>query len=83
MGCRSIAGCRLVMDGRDGGVLLGLLVGIGLSLRRGEFGLDLIAALAMAGALALGEYLAGIIIALMYTGVRRWRRSLRGARGVR
>ena len=49
-------------------VLLSLLIGIGLSLRRGEFGLDLIAALAMAGALALGEQLAGIIIALMYTG---------------
>lgn len=47
-------------------VLLALVVGMGLSLRRGEFGLDLIAALAMAGALLLGEQLAGIIIALMF-----------------
>ena len=49
-------------------VLLTLIVDIGLSFRRGEFGLDLIAALAMAGALILGEQLAGAIIALMYTG---------------
>jgi heavy metal translocating P-type ATPase len=49
-------------------ICLSLLVGIGLSLRRGELGLDIIAALAMAGALALGEHLAGIIVALMYTG---------------
>lgn len=49
-------------------VLLVLLVDVALSLRRGEFGLDLIAALAMAGALALNEHLAGIIIALMFTG---------------
>jgi ATPase, P-type (transporting), HAD superfamily, subfamily IC/heavy metal translocating P-type ATPase len=49
-------------------VLLVLLVDVVLSLRRGEFGLDLIAALAMAGALALNEHLAGIIIALMFTG---------------
>lgn len=49
-------------------VLLVLVVGIGLSLRRGEFGLDLIAALAMTGALLLGEQLAGVIIALMFAG---------------
>jgi heavy metal translocating P-type ATPase len=35
---------------------------------RGEIGVDLIAVLAMAGALALGEYLAGAIIAVMLTG---------------
>jgi len=33
-----------------------------------EFGLDLIAALAMAGSLALGEHLAGVVIALMFAG---------------
>ncbi len=48
--------------------LLALAVDIVLALGRGEFGLDLIAALAMAGALALGEHLAGIIIAVMFTG---------------
>jgi len=38
------------------------------SLRRGEFGLDLIAALAMGTALLFGETLAGAIVALMFTG---------------
>jgi len=49
-------------------VLTVLLIDVALSLRRGEFGLDLIAALAMAGTLVLGEHLAGIIVALMFTG---------------
>lgn len=49
-------------------VLAVLIVDVLLSLSRGEFGLDLIAALAMAGALVLGENLAGIIVALMFTG---------------
>ncbi|HUE85725.1 MAG TPA: heavy metal translocating P-type ATPase [Vicinamibacterales bacterium] len=49
-------------------VLLAQLVDIGLHLRRGQFGLDLIAALAMAGALALGESLAGIIVGVMFSG---------------
>ncbi|CAA0087140.1 Silver exporting P-type ATPase [Starkeya nomas] len=51
-----------------GAVLAVLSVEIVGSLRRGEFGLDLIAALAMAGALAFGENLAGAIVALMFTG---------------
>ncbi|HEX4837072.1 MAG TPA: heavy metal translocating P-type ATPase [Solirubrobacteraceae bacterium] len=38
------------------------------SLRRGDIGVDVIALLAMAGALALGEYLAGAVIALMLAG---------------
>ncbi len=38
------------------------------SLKRGEFGLDLIAALAMGTALLFGENLAGGIVALMFTG---------------
>lgn len=38
------------------------------SLRRREFGLDLIAALAMGTALLFGENLAGAIVALMFTG---------------
>ncbi len=49
-------------------VLAVLLIDVLLSLSRGEFGLDLIAALAMAGTLVLGENLAGIIVALMFTG---------------
>ncbi len=38
------------------------------TLRRGETGLDLIAALAMGAALAFDEPLAGIVVALMYSG---------------
>jgi heavy metal translocating P-type ATPase len=49
-------------------VLLAQLVDIARNLRRGQFGLDLIAALAMAGALALGEHLAGIIVGVMFSG---------------
>ncbi len=49
-------------------ILASLVTEIGISLGRGEFGLDLIAALAMGGALFLGEYFAGIIIAMMFTG---------------
>jgi heavy metal translocating P-type ATPase len=49
-------------------VLAALLIDIARSLRRGEFGLDLVAALSMGGALALGELLAGAVIALMFAG---------------
>ena len=38
------------------------------SLLRGDLGVDLIALVAMAGALATGEYLAGAVIALMLSG---------------
>jgi heavy metal translocating P-type ATPase len=38
------------------------------ALRRGDLGVDLIALIAMAGALATGEYLAGAVIALMLSG---------------
>ncbi len=38
------------------------------SLARGDVGVDAIALVAMAGALALGEYLAGAVIALMLSG---------------
>lgn len=37
-------------------------------LRRGEMGVDVIALLAMAGSLLLGQYLAGAVIALMLSG---------------
>jgi heavy metal translocating P-type ATPase len=49
-------------------ILVSLLIEVAISLGRKEFGLDLIAALAMGGALVLGEYLTGSIVALMYTG---------------
>jgi len=49
-------------------VLLSLLVQIVTSLRRGDAGLDIIAALSMSAALAFGEPLAGNVVALMYAG---------------
>jgi cation transport ATPase len=49
-------------------VLLALLIEIVTSLRQGEVGLDIVAALSMAAALAVGETLAASIVALMYAG---------------
>ena len=49
-------------------VLVALLVQITVSMRRGEFGLDIVAALSMAGALVFGEHLAAAVVALMYAG---------------
>ena len=49
-------------------VLLVLLVEIVSSLRRGDVGLDIVAALSMLAALVFGEYLAAVIVALMYAG---------------
>src|SRR5690242_3765354 len=49
-------------------VLLVLAVEIVRSLWHGEFGLDVIAALAMAGCLAAGETLAACVVALMFAG---------------
>ncbi|PSC05308.1 heavy metal translocating P-type ATPase [Alsobacter soli] len=49
-------------------VLAGLVVSIVVSLWRGEFGLDIVAALSMTGALVLGETLAAAVVALMYAG---------------
>ena len=49
-------------------MLLALLVEIGRSLRRGDFGLDIVAALSMSAALIFGEELAAAIVALMYAG---------------
>ena len=45
-----------------------LVLSVVRDLRRGEPGVDLIALLAMGGSLALGEYLAGAVIALMMAG---------------
>ncbi|MGL5115111.1 MAG: heavy metal translocating P-type ATPase [Beijerinckiaceae bacterium] len=49
-------------------VLVALLVSIARSLSRGEFGLDIIAALSMSAALLANEAMAGVVVALMYTG---------------
>jgi len=49
-------------------VLTALCVEIVASLRRGNVGLDIVAALAMLAALALGETLAGLVVSLMYSG---------------
>ena len=49
-------------------LLVPLTISVGRSLIRGDVGVDAIALLAMAGALALGEYLAGAVIALMLAG---------------
>lgn len=49
-------------------VLTALLIEIVTSLRSGEVGLDIIAALSMTAALAIGEALAASIVALMYAG---------------
>lgn len=57
-----------IWSGVTAAVLAVLAINIVDALRRGEFGLDLIAALAMGGALAFGENLAGAIVALMFTG---------------
>ena len=49
-------------------VLVALLVEIVTSLRRGDVGLDIVAALSMTAALTVGENLAAAIVALMYAG---------------
>ena len=59
---------RWLFAAATGVVLLSLLRQIVASLTIGEIGLDIIAALAMGGALALGEWLAGAVVALMYAG---------------
>ncbi len=49
-------------------VLLVLVVDVVGSLRRGQFGLDIVAGLSMTAALLFGEFLAGSVVALMYAG---------------
>jgi heavy metal translocating P-type ATPase len=49
-------------------MLVPLTWSVARSLLHGDLGVDVIALLAMAGALALGEYLAGAVIALMLAG---------------
>lgn len=49
-------------------VLLALFVQIVISLRKGDVGLDIVAALSMSAALAFGEPLAANVVAMMYAG---------------
>lgn len=49
-------------------VLVALVVEILVSLRRGEVGLDIVAALSMTAAMIFGETLAAAVVALMYSG---------------
>ena len=49
-------------------VLVALIAEIVSSLRRGDVGLDIVAALSMTAALVFGEYLAAAVVALMYAG---------------
>ena len=64
-------------------VLLALLAEIVASLRRGNVGLDIVAALSMTAALIFGEELAAVVVALMYSGgqyLEEFRRASRTAR---
>jgi heavy metal translocating P-type ATPase len=61
-------GYRIVLVSCTSLVLLSLFAEIAGKLQQREFGLDLIAALAMAASLWFGEYLAGAIVGLMYSG---------------
>lgn len=67
-----LGGWPLVSDIGWGGAtlvaLLPLTISVARELRHGRTGVDLIALLAMAGALALQEFLAGAVIALMLSG---------------
>ncbi|MGB0058484.1 MAG: hypothetical protein WBQ20_17380 [Methyloceanibacter sp.] len=49
-------------------VVIALAVSITRDLLRGRMGVDVIAFLAMTAALALGQSLAGIVVAIMYAG---------------
>jgi heavy metal translocating P-type ATPase len=61
---------RAILGATTGAALVPLAIGVARSLRRGTPGVDVIALLAMSGALMLQEYLAGAVIALMFAGGR-------------
>ncbi|ORB70019.1 heavy metal translocating P-type ATPase [Mycobacterium scrofulaceum] len=69
-----LAGARRIADGCwiAGTVVavLPALVWVLAALRRGRFGVDLIAVLSLVGTLLVGEYLAGALIAVMLAGGR-------------
>ena len=61
-------GAASVFAGGTALVLASLIVIIIRSLMRGAVGLDIVAAISMAGSLALGEWVAGNVVALMFAG---------------
>ncbi len=61
-------GYKAILIGCTSLTLASLCVEIARKLRKEEYGLDLIAALAMGASLWFGEYLAGAIVGLMYSG---------------
>ncbi|WP_311319291.1 heavy metal translocating P-type ATPase [Rhizobium sp. WSM1274] len=61
-------GYKAVLIGCTSLILAALCVEIARKLRKQEYGLDLIAAMAMGSSLWFGEYLAGAIVGLMYSG---------------
>ncbi|MEX0852480.1 MAG: HAD-IC family P-type ATPase, partial [Bauldia sp.] len=62
------AAAELTFGAATAPVILALGAEIVVSLRRREVGLDIVAFLSMSGALALGQTLAGAVVALMYAG---------------
>ena len=62
-------------------MLVPLTWSVARTLLRRDVGVDAIALVAMAGALALGEYLAGAVVALMLAGGNALEESRTGARG--
>ncbi|EYD74246.1 Lead, cadmium, zinc and mercury transporting ATPase, Copper-translocating P-type ATPase [Rubellimicrobium mesophilum DSM 19309] len=71
-------GAALAWSGATLIVLGALLVQIVGSLRRGDLGLDIVAALSMSAALLLGETLAAAVVALMYAGGQHLERFAEG-----
>jgi heavy metal translocating P-type ATPase len=71
-GAAHLAGAPRLGDAVWAGAIVALLVPLTVSVARsvlaGDVGVDAIALLAMAGALALGELLAGAVVALMLSG---------------
>lgn len=61
-------GYKAILIGCTSLILVALCTEIARKLRNEEYGLDLIAALAMGASLWFGEYLAGAIVGLMYSG---------------
>jgi heavy metal translocating P-type ATPase len=62
------AAAEFVWAGGVAVVAVPLTIAVVRNLARGDVGVDLIALAAMAGTLAIGEYLAGVVVAIMLSG---------------
>ena len=75
-GALQLAGHTSAADGLWAAAVALLLIplgwSVGSSLLRGDVGVDAIALVSMAGALALGQYLAGAVIALVAVAAATW-----------